>query len=102
MKTRRKRTTKSLPELRLCEIGTNLSYDILFGASQLLLDAELKSLEEELSFYTRTGLIGVRMSKILARLQIETSAKAAREKCLALIAKRAVSSQTLPEGQAAA
>ena len=102
MKTQHKEISKSLPDLQLCAAGTKGSYDILSQASRALPDAELKALEEELSFYERTGLVGIHMSKLLLLLRLGALATAAQDKCLALKATGDVASQSPKKTQAAA
>ena len=93
MKTLFSAKRQSMPELQLQEAGTESSYDILFRASQTLTDAELSLLEEDLSFYLRTGLVGIHMSRLLVLLQLDASVKTAKEKCFAAAAKEIDSSQ---------
>ncbi len=102
MKSQPKETSKSLPDLQLCAAGTTGTYDILSQASRALPDTELNALEEELSFYERTGLVGIHMSKLLLLLRMETLATAAQDKCLALRATVDVASQSPQKTQAAA
>ena len=54
------------PNCQLNEIGTPSSNGILKNAVTRLPNSELKALEEELRFYDSTGLVGVRMSRVLA------------------------------------
>lgn len=82
-----------MPELQLQEAGTKSSYDTLLKASRTLTDAELNLLEEDLSHYLRTGLVGVQMSRLLVLLQPDATEKAGKEKCFASAAKEVDPSQ---------
>ena len=56
--------------------GTANSYGILSKAAQSLSDRKLKALEDDLSFYDQTGLVGVHMSWLLVLLHQNKTAKA--------------------------
>ncbi len=91
-----------MPELQLQEAGTESSYDTLFKASQTLTDAELSLLEEDLSYYLRTGLVGIHMSRLLVLLQLDALEKTVKEKCFASAAKETDASQRNEKCQVAA
>lgn len=61
----------------MCRIGDADTYGALLSASQGLSDKELKALEDDLSYYAETGLVGVQMSKLLSYLQSESHRVAA-------------------------
>ena len=67
----------SCPELQLRRFGDEAFYSSLLEATQSLSPKDLTALEEELSYYTRTGLVGVVMSRLLAGLASKTLALAA-------------------------
>lgn len=91
-----------MPELQLRQAGTECSYIALLKASQALTDEDLGLLEEDLSHYARTGLVGVHMSRLLALLQLNLSVKSARKKCVDLPEMEPSASQDDHEWQAAA
>jgi hypothetical protein len=59
----------SAPECQLSKAGSERSNNILKRAVQVLETNDLSMLEDELSFYAQTGLIGVRMSRLLGMLK---------------------------------
>ena len=66
---------QSAPECQLHETGTASSYGILSKAVQSLSDRKLKALEDDLSFYAQTGLIGTHMSWLLVLLRGNATTK---------------------------
>jgi len=72
-----KNTSQSAPECQLSKSGTPESMKILLNSTQTLSDEELCALEEDLNYYSETGLIGVTMSRLLVLLQTNGSAAAA-------------------------
>ena len=68
---------ESAPVRQLSRPGTKSSYDMLLKATQNLSDNDIVDLENELNFYTQTGLVGLRMSKFLVLLQMDAVAEAA-------------------------
>ena len=79
-----------MPEIQLQEAGSESSYEALLMASRELSDNELDLLEEDLSYYTHTRLVGVNMSKLLALLQLDASATQAQQNYAALVAQKRV------------
>jgi len=67
---------KSAPERQISRPGTKSSYDMLLQATHNLSENDLVDFEDELNFYTKTGLVGLRMSKLLLLLQLEEVAEA--------------------------
>ena len=67
----------SAPESLLCMTGSAFSYDVLKMASQSLSDRDLKSLEDDLTFYAQTGLVGIQMSRLLTALGKDSVQEAA-------------------------
>lgn len=59
----------SAPECQLSKAGNERSNSILNRAIQVLEKKDLRMLEDELAFYSQTGLIGVRMSQLLGMLK---------------------------------
>lgn len=88
MMTKNPAKPQSMPEIQLQKAGTKRSYRVLLEASRGLSDEELDLFEEDLSYYTRTGLVGVYMSKFLARLQLDAPATQMQENCAALVAQK--------------
>ena len=68
---------RTAPESQLCKNGTALTNEILNSAIRALSDRELKSFEDELSFYAQTGLVGIVMSRLLTMLRMDAEATAA-------------------------
>ncbi len=68
---------RSAPECLLSRLGTARSYETLLKAAQGMSKEELLALEDDLSYYAQTGLIGIYMSRLLAKLQPETRPVAA-------------------------
>lgn len=64
----------SAPECQLSKLGTEWSFDVMLKKAQTLSDDELSALEEDLSYYSETGLIGINMSRLLVLLQPENAA----------------------------
>ena len=79
---------QSMPEIQLQEAGTERSYRAFLEASRGLSDKELDLFEEDLRYYTRTGLVGVYMSKFLALLPLNAPATQIQENCVALVAQK--------------
>lgn len=50
---------------QLQQEGTRRSFQALCDAVDGLSETEINELEEELSFYTETGLIGIQMSRLM-------------------------------------
>ncbi len=73
MKTPIFELNQSAPICQLNKIGTDLSQGVLSKAIRFLSNSDLIALEEDLSVYDQTGLVGVRMSKILALLGREST-----------------------------
>ncbi len=71
------KTCQSAPECQLSKIGTPSSYEKLLHKTRTLSDEELYALEEDLSYYAETGLIGINMSRLLVLLQSDHSPAAA-------------------------
>ncbi len=88
MMTKNPEKPQSMPEIQLQEAGTERSYRALLEVSRGLSDKELDLFEEDLSYYTRTGLVGVYMSKFLALLQLDAPATQMQENCAALVAQK--------------
>lgn len=57
------------PECQLSKLGTPGTYAVLLSAAQSLSEKDLNTLEEDIDFYMKTGLIGVRMSWMLTLIQ---------------------------------
>ena len=68
---------RSAPECQLLETGTASTYGILSKAVRSQSDRKLQALEEELSFYEETGLVGIHMSSLLVLLRQNKTAGAA-------------------------
>ena len=83
MKNPRLEKPQSMPELQLQETGTEVTYDTLLNASRNLSENERELLEDDLSFYADTGLVGIQMSKLLALLQLDASEIVAEESSVA-------------------
>ena len=56
------------PVCQLTKPGTARSLEALTAATGVLSDDDLQSLEDEIAFFDQTGLVGVRMSKLLVLL----------------------------------
>lgn len=67
----------SAPECQLSKIGTPESYARLLLATRAMSEKHLQELEEDISFYEKTGLIGVRMSWMLTLVDRERQDKVA-------------------------
>ncbi len=67
----------SAPACQLCQVGTAGTKNILMRAVKVLEDKDLSFLEDELGFYAQTGLIGIRMSELLGKLDDLSFAEAA-------------------------
>lgn len=59
---------RSAPECQLSKLGTDETFSTLLRAARELSEKDLKALEEDIDFYSQTGLIGVRMSWMLAQI----------------------------------
>lgn len=60
---------QSAPECQLSKMGNAESYETLLNKTRALSDRELRALEDDLSYYAETGLIGINMSRLLVVLQ---------------------------------
>ena len=69
--------TQSAPECQLNQLGTSKTFSILVKSLKDLPYSDLEDLEEDLSFYAETGLIGVQMSRLLDVLREKDMATAA-------------------------
>lgn len=63
------KTCLSAPECQLTKYGSPQSYELLLNSAKGLSDEALGALEDDLQYYSKTGLIGVNMSRMLAMLQ---------------------------------
>ena len=68
---------RSAPESDLRKDGSEFTYSILNAAAGALSDKDLKSLDDDLTFYAQTGLIGVQMSRLMVLLRQNDVAEAA-------------------------
>ena len=68
---------RSAPESDLRKDGSASTYSILKAAAANLSDKDLKSLDDDLTFYAQTGLIGVQMSRLMVLLRQTDVAEAA-------------------------
>ncbi len=57
------------PECQLSKLGSPETYSIILSAAQSLSETDLQVLEDDIVFYMKTGLIGVRMSWLLTLIQ---------------------------------
>lgn len=64
----------SAPECQLSKAGTDWSFEVMLKKAQTLSDDELSALEEDLEYYSETGLIGINMSRLLVLLQPKNAA----------------------------
>lgn len=87
---------QSSPELLLFGQGDARSYDILQEVLQSLSDEELAALEDDISFYTQTRLVGIYMSRLLLRLKVATSNEAEDGRDRASDTSKIVARNTLP------
>ncbi len=67
----------SAPECQLLRRGTEGTYSLLLDAAHELSAKSLAGFEEEIDFFSKTGLIGVQMSKMLALIEAKQSDMAA-------------------------
>ncbi len=68
---------RSVSATQLEEAGTQFTRVLLEISVGTFSDEELLGLEEELEFCAQTGLIGLRMSQLLATLRVDALAEAA-------------------------
>ncbi|MEO9825563.1 MAG: hypothetical protein ABJF50_14185 [Paracoccaceae bacterium] len=68
---------QSAPQCQLNELGTADTFKTLVNAMKTLSKSDIEDLEDDLSFYAETGLIGVQMSRLLDELREKESAPAA-------------------------
>ena len=68
---------QSAPHCQLYRRGSDLSYHVLRRVAQAMPAADLASLEEELTYFAKTGLVGVHMSNVLVALGSERNDAAA-------------------------
>ena len=59
----------SVPAQQLCGIGTSISQKTISVATQKMSNIDLGALDAEISLFIETGLVGVKMSKLLLMLQ---------------------------------
>lgn len=69
--------SRSAPDCQLKKPGTPASFEALLLAVRGYSEIELSELEEDLTFYEDTGLIGVHMSRLLDFLNMQKSHEAA-------------------------
>ena len=62
---------KPAPFCQLQEPGTQQTYEIFLDAMTSMQGKDIDGLSNELDFFEKTGLVGVRMSRLLARLNPE-------------------------------
>ncbi len=68
---------RSVSATQLEEAGTQFTRVLLESSVETFSDEELLGLEDELEFCTQTGLIGLRMSQLLATLRQDVLAEVA-------------------------
>lgn len=69
--------TQSAPQCQLNQLGTAETFKTLAKALKTLPNSDIEDLEDDLSFYAETGLIGVQMSRLLDELREKETASAA-------------------------
>jgi len=77
-------TTKSMPQMQLSMMGDTRSSGVFSDAIAEMSDKDLIALEEDLDIYARTSLVGIQMSKLLAKLRVATADDADAENIHAL------------------
>lgn len=68
---------QSAPQCQLNKLGTLETFEILVNAMKSLSKNDIEDLEDDLSFYAETGLIGVQMSRLLDELREKDTSTAA-------------------------
>jgi hypothetical protein len=69
--------SQSAPDYQLKKAGTLATYQTLLTATGQLSTSDMSELEEDLRFYSETGMIGIQMSRLLDLLNCKASPEAA-------------------------